>query len=201
MRASSWAELVTVEGRLDHAFYARDPRVVAQALIGKYLVHASPRGLRGGRIVETEAYLGPEDKASHARFGPKGRSHLLFGPAGVAYVFLIYGMHECFNVVTGEVGQGSAVLIRALEPLLGTDRCDGPGRLTKALGIDRQHNGMPLIDRGIYFEGRGEGSPRVIATARIGVGYAGAWARRKLRYVDADSLALSVPLRRARNRI
>jgi DNA-3-methyladenine glycosylase len=185
-----------LSSQLDHAFYARDPRVVSEEMIGKYLVHDSPRGRVGGRIVEVEAYLGPEDKASHARFGPKGRSHLLFGPAGVVYVFLIYGMHECFNVVTGEDGAASAVLVRALEPLPGTGRCDGPGRLTKSLGIDRQHNGLPIIDRSIYVEDHGEPDPRVMTTARIGVEYAGAWARRKLRYVDRDSKALSVRLRR-----
>jgi len=179
--------------RLPRSFFARDPRVVAEALIGKYLVH----GERGGRIVETEAYLGPEDKASHARFGPNGRSRLLFGPPGIIYVFLIYGMHECFNVVTGEDGKASAVLVRALEPMAGTARCDGPGRLTKALGIDRRHNGNALHDGTLLIEDRGEAKPRVVTTGRIGVEYAGAWARRKLRYVDASSSSLSVKLKRA----
>jgi DNA-3-methyladenine glycosylase len=174
--------------RLPRSFFARDPRVVAEALVGKYLVH----GERGGRIVETEAYLGPEDKASHARFGPHGRSRLLFGPPGIIYVFVIYGMHECFNVVTGEDGKASAVLIRALEPLPGTSRCDGPGRLTKALGIDRRHNGDALHDSALTIEERGGTKPRIVTTGRIGVEYAGAWARRKLRYLDADSDALSV---------
>jgi DNA-3-methyladenine glycosylase len=179
--------------RLPRPFFARDPRVVAEALIGKYLVHDE----RGGRIVETEAYLGPEDKASHARFGPHGRSRLLFGPPGIIYVFLIYGMHECFNVVTGEDRAASAVLVRALEPLSGTARCDGPGRLTKALGIDRRHNGGALHDGALRIEDRGGPRPRIVKTGRIGVEYAGAWARRKLRYVDGDSDALSVKLKRA----
>lgn len=179
---------------LTRAFYARDPRVVAEELIGKYLVHALASGTIGGRIVEVEAYLGPEDRASHARFGPEGRSSLMYGPAGIAYVFLIYGMHECFNVVTGEHGEGSAVLVRALEPLPGVARCDGPGRLTRACAIDRRHNGQRLEAGTLYIEDRHEPLPRVKTTARIGVDYAGAWAKRKLRYVDRDSKALSVRL-------
>ena len=128
------------EGRLPQSFYARDVRTVARELVGKHLLH---RG-RGGRIVETEAYLGPQDRASHARFGPLGRSKPLFGPPGVVYVFLIYGMHECFNIVADHDGAASAVLIRALEPDPGVGRCDGPGRLTKALGIGRDLNGVTL---------------------------------------------------------
>jgi DNA-3-methyladenine glycosylase len=178
--------------RLPRSFYARDARVVAEALVGTYLVH----GEHGGRIVETEAYLGPRDKASHARFGPGGRSSVMFGPAGVAYVFLIYGMHDCFNIVTGAVGEATAVLIRALEPLPGTGPCNGPGRLSRALGIDRRHNAQTLLAGSLYVEDRGEPRPRIVTTARIGVDYAGAWARRKLRYVDADSPHLSVRLPR-----
>jgi DNA-3-methyladenine glycosylase len=176
--------------RLHKDFFARDPRVVAEALVGMYLVH----GERGGRIVEVEAYLGPEDLASHARFGPAGRSRHLFGPPGIAYVFLIYGMHDCFNVVTGVDGEASAVLVRALEPLPGTTRCDGPGRLTRALAIDRRFDGKNLARGALYLEDRGSQPRRVARTARIGVEYARHWARRKLRYVDADSTALSVRL-------
>ncbi len=120
----------------------------------------------------------------------------MYGPAGVAYVFLIYGMHECFNIVTGEPGEPEAVLLRALEPLPGTARCDGPGRLTRALGIDRRLNGSSLLDGPIAIEDRGGPAPRVVTTARIGVDYAGAWAKRLLRYCDANSHALSVPLAR-----
>jgi len=183
--------------RLRLPFFARDARVVARELVGKYLVHD---GGRGGRIVEVEAYLGARDRASHSRFGSDGRSRLMYGPAGVAYVFLIYGMHECFNVVTSEPGEPEAVLLRALEPLPGTARCDGPGRLTRALGIDRRYNGTSLIDGPIAIEDHAEAAPRVVTTARIGVDYAGAWAKRLLRYCDADSRALSVPLARPRKR-
>jgi DNA-3-methyladenine glycosylase len=184
-----------VTSRLDRRFFARDPRIVAEALLGKYLVHRTESAFLGGRIVETEAYLGPEDLASHARFGPRGRSRHMFGEAGVAYVYLIYGMYDCFNVVTGPVGEPSAVLVRALEPLPGTERCDGPGRLTRALAIDRRYDGVSIVDDGrLEIVDRGEPAPRVRATARIGVAYAGPWARRWLRYVDADSQGLTVRL-------
>jgi len=181
--------------RLPQSFYARDVRVVAKELVGKHLVYRREGRVRGGRIVETEAYLGPEDRASHARFGPLGRSRPLFGPPGVIYVFLIYGMHECFNIVADHDGDASAVLIRALEPDAGTPRCDGPGRLTKALGIGRELNGLTLYkeDDLVAVEDRGS-SARVVTTPRIGVDYAGAWAKRRYRYVDRDSDALSVRL-------
>ena len=179
--------------RLPESFYARDVRIVARELIGKYLWH----GGHGGRIVETEAYLGAHDCASHARFGPDGRSKPLYGPPGVSYVFLIYGMHECFNVVADLDGNASAVLIRALEPVSGTLRCDGPGRLTKALGIGRAHNGLRVFDPAcpVWLEDRGAPRPRITTTPRIGVDYAGAWASKRYRYVDRDSKALSVRLR------
>jgi DNA-3-methyladenine glycosylase len=183
--------------RLQLPFFARDARVVARELIGKYLTVENGRG---GRIVEVEAYLGAQDRASHARFGADGRSRLMYGPAGVAYVFLIYGMHECFNIVTAEPEQAEAVLLRALEPLPGTARCDGPGRLTRALGIDRRLNGSSLLDGPIAVEDHGEAAPRVVTTARIGVDYAGAWAKRRLRYCEANSRALSVPLARPKQR-
>lgn len=176
--------------RLGLDFYARDARVVARALLGKWLCH----GDHTGRIVETEAYLGAEDLASHARFGEEGRAKPMYGPAGVAYVYLIYGMHDCMNVVTGERGDGQAVLIRALEPAPPLGRCDGPGRLTKAMGIDRRYNGQSLLTGPLWIEDRGERAPKVRTTSRVGVDYAGRWANRRLRYVDAHSSCLSVRL-------
>ena len=161
--------------------------MVARALLGQLLVH----GPRVGRIVETEAYLGPHDRACHSYKGRTPRTEVMFGPPGRAYVYLIYGMHLCFNVVTGH---GAAVLVRALEPVAGIDaRTDGPGRLAKALGLSlTQHNGRPL-DAPPFFLARGvEVAPKdIAATARIGVEYAGSWARRKLRFFDKRSSFVS----------
>lgn len=139
---------------LDAAFFARPTLAVARELLGTRLCHRLPSGeLRAGRIVEVEAYLGPEDKASHARLQrrrgglvPTPRSALMFGPVGRAYVYLIYGMHTCFNVVAHDADAVGAVLIRALmpEPPLGPATCRGPARLCVALAIDRRHNGCTL---------------------------------------------------------
>src|SRR5450432_1639973 len=124
--------------RLDRAFYARDALVVARALIGTVLVHVTPSGVRVVRIVETEAYRGPTDGACHARFGLTRRTRTLLGPPGNAYVFFIYGMHDCFNVTALATGRGHAVLVRGGEPIAGISpevRTDGPGRLARAMGI------------------------------------------------------------------
>src|SRR5690348_9664949 len=130
---------------LPREFYARDALVVARALVGAHLVH----GDRVARIVETEAYCGPTDLACHARAGLTKRTRTLYGPPGRAYVFLIYGMYDCFNVVCNAEGEGHAVLVRAVEPVVGVDatvRTDGPGRLTRALGITRRHDGEDLVE-------------------------------------------------------
>src|ERR1700733_1076759 len=123
--------------RLDQAFFAREAADVARSLIGCALVH----GDRAGMIVETEAYIGPEDLACHARFGPTARTSVMFGPAGRSYVYLCYGIHEMFNIVTGPDGDGQAVLVRAIAPLAGLPDDPhvgrGPGKVTRALAIDR----------------------------------------------------------------
>jgi DNA-3-methyladenine glycosylase len=191
MPADAAALRALAPARLPPSFYRRDAPVVARELIGCALVH---RG-RAGLIVETEAYGGPEDRASHARFGPTERTAVMFGPGGVAYVYLCYGIHQMFNVVTGEDGQGQAVLVRAIAPYLGLSGDAavgrGPGKVTTALGIDRRHDRRDLA-RGALFVARVPGDPAPIATGpRIGVDYAGDWAARPLRYWWRDHPAVS----------
>ncbi len=171
---------------LPRSFAARDTVEVARALLGQVLVHEVDGVARVGRIVETEAYLGPHDLACHSSKGRTARTEVMFGPPGYAYVFLVYGMHHCVNVVTG---QGAAVLIRAVEPLEGFGagaRGDGPGRLTRSMGITRAQQGLPL-DLKPLFLARGRSVSRIGRSARIGVDFAGAWARRQLRFFDAES--------------
>jgi DNA-3-methyladenine glycosylase len=186
--------------RLPPAFFRRDAATVARELLGCALVH---RG-RAGIIVETEAYGGPEDRASHARFGPTARNEVMFGPGGITYVYLCYGIHQLFNVVTGGDGQPQAVLVRAIAPYLGLPDDPavgrGPGKLTAALGIDRRHDRRDLA-RGALFVARapGGGPPAIESGPRIGVDYAGEWAARPLRYWWRDHPAVSGdPARAAR---
>jgi DNA-3-methyladenine glycosylase len=150
--------------------------------------------------VETEAYVGTEDLACHASRGRTARTEVMFGPPGHAYVYLIYGMYHCLNVVTEGVGYPAAVLIRALEPGSGvTLPANGPGRLCRVLGIDRRHNGQDLVSSGLFIERQADRLPdeRVRITPRIGVDYAGEWAARPWRFVVADSCHLSVNRQRA----
>ena len=184
--------------RLPAAFFRRDAATVARALIGTLLVHRR----RAGVIVETEAYLGPEDRASHARFGATRRTSVLFGPGGIAYVYLCYGVHEMFNIVTGGDGDGQAVLIRAIAPHAGL-RNDpaigsGPGKVTRALAIDRRHDRRDLA-RGALYVAEPTGARFAIARGpRIGVDYAGEWADRPLRFWWRDHPAVS---RRSKSQI
>ena len=174
--------------KLPREFYARDCLTVAEALIGKILVHRSKTGTRSGRIVETEAYVHEEDQACHARVGRTKRTALLYGPPGYAYVFLIYGMYDCFNVVTEPEDSPAAVLLRAVEPLAGAEgTTDGPGKMCRALGITRALNGADLTGKTIYIEEGGGAAPRIITTPRIGIDYAGEWVHKPWRFIDADS--------------
>ena len=176
--------------RVPLRFYRRDPVTVGRALLGCALV----RGDRAGVIVETEAYLGPEDKASHSRFGPTARTSVMFGRGGVAYVYLCYGIHEMFNIVTGAEGEGQAVLIRAVAPHVGLPDDPavgrGPGKVTRALGIDRSHDRRDLT-RGALFVAPHAAPPAVATGPRVGVDYAGAWAAEPLRYWWPDHPAVS----------
>jgi DNA-3-methyladenine glycosylase len=180
--------------RLPRAFYARDARVVARAMIGTYLVH----GERVARVVETEAYCGPKDLACHARAGLTKRTRTLLGEPGHAYVFLIYGMYDCFNATCRAAGAGHAVLVRGGEPLLGIDhgvRGDGPGRLARMMGITRADDGEDLTGDRLFLAAR-TARPRIEVTARVGVGYAGEWADRPWRFVLAGSAHASRPAKR-----
>ncbi len=168
--------------RLPQAFFDREAAEVARGLIGCALVH----GDRAGMIVETEAYIGPHDLACHARVGPTARTSVMFGPAGRSYVYLCYGIHEMFNIVTGAEGDGQAVLVRAVAPLdgLGDDLAigRGPGKVTRALAIDRRHNKRDLGDGELYVAAHAT-PPKIATGPRIGVDYAGErWAKRKLRF-------------------
>jgi len=181
--------------RLPRSFYERDALVVARQLIGTVLVC----GKRAGRIVETEAYRGPTDLACHAKVGITKRTKTLYGPPGHAYVYLIYGMYDCFNVVCFGEGKGHAVLVRGVEPVASVDpelRSDGPGRLTRALGITRKDDTEDLVDGArIYLAARppGRSRPRIAVSARVGVAYAGTWAEEPWRFYDADSKHVSRP--------
>jgi len=192
----------------------RDAVSVAKDLLGKKLVHLNGMEETSGLIVETEAYAGKDDAACHSykRSGPGQRGHrtdVMFGPGGYAYVYLIYGMYNCFNVVVNSPGEPEAVLIRALEPregisFMGGRRntqdvkklCSGPGKLCIALGITRAHYGVDLCAAGpnSIFITDEEPVPesRILATLRINVDYAGEAALLPYRFVLRDSKFLSV---------
>ena len=180
---------------LPRAFYNRPTVEVARALVGKIVVH----GGAAGRIVETEAYLGGDDLASHSARGITDRTRVIFGPPGHAYVYLIYGMYECLNLVAEPAGKPGCVLIRALEPVAGISRmrerrprahtlrdlASGPGRLTLALGITRAQNGADVTHGGLVVRKlRREPKVEIEVTARIGISKC---AELPLRYVMAGN--------------
>ena len=181
--------------RLPRAFYDRDTVEVAQDLLGKHLVHVTGGFERVGRIVEVEAYLGPHDLAAHSAKGLTPRTKVMFGPPGHAYVYLIYGMYHCMNVVTQPEGTASAVLLRALEPVRNIEgRTQGPGLLCNAMGIDRRLNGHDLLSPGFFIRGDGaHRRPSIVRRPRIGVDYAGHWARRLLRFYIRNNPFVSRP--------
>ena len=178
--------------RVPREFYARDTALVARALLGKLVVVPGAGKRRRGRIVETEAYDGPKDQASHAFRGPTARNAPMFGEPGHAYVYLIYGMWNCLNLVTREAGHPSAVLLRALD-FDGLDEAGGgdpragagPGKLCATLGIDRRLTGEDVVaGQAIWLEDDGcEVPARQIGRGpRVNVDYAGTWARRPWRF-------------------
>ena len=192
---------------LPRAFFESPPEEVAPRLLGKLLVHRAKSArlagsaLLAGRIVEVEAYLGPHndppDPAAHSYRGPTPRTGVLFGPAGHAYVYAIYGLHYCMNISCEQQGLAGSVLLRALEPVAGAEEmmrnrglapgaapdliASGPGRLCQALGLTRaQHNGLDLLDQDSPLQVRDDGfrGPDVLATVRIGIRHAADWPMR-----------------------
>jgi DNA-3-methyladenine glycosylase len=187
-------------------FYARPVLRVARDCIGKHLVHDTTEGLVVGRIVEAEAYRGPEDRAAHSFGGRRtARTEVMFGPPGIAYVFFVYGLHFHINLVTTALGMPHAVLLRAVEPVVGAELMaarrgisasrreltNGPGKLCQAFAIDRSANGADLTRPPLFLS---DGpSCRVARTTRVGIDYAGAWAARPWRFYDPSSPYVSPP--------
>jgi DNA-3-methyladenine glycosylase len=181
--------------KLPRSFYNRDTVTVARELLGKYLVHEIDGITRIAKIVETEAYLGPHDLAAHSCKGLTPRTKVMFGPPGYAYVYLIYGMHHCMNVVTEREGQASAVLLRALEPVLNIEtRTQGPGLLCRAMKIDKTLNEHDLLSDNFYIAKHEQSEDmNIIERPRIGVDYAGEWVKKLLRFYIKDNVYISKP--------
>ena len=181
--------------KLPRSFYDRDTIMVARELLGKYLVHASRGVARVGRIVEVEAYLGPHDLAAHSARGLTERTKVMFGPPGHAYVYLIYGIYYCMNVVTEREGHASAVLLRAVEPVKNlSGRTQGPGLLCNALRIDKCLNAHDLLSDDFYIAAPPKtDSFAIVKRPRIGVDYARHWAKRHLRFYIKGNPFVSRP--------
>jgi DNA-3-methyladenine glycosylase len=210
MRRGS-AKLLASAVALPREFYNRPTLAVAKDLLGKVLVHRSAGGLAAGMIVEAEAYIGEDDPACHAAPGPTRRNEPLYGPPGVAYVYLNYGIHYLVNAVTEADGHPAAVLIRALQPLDGialmmkrrcrmsdridvADLCRGPGNLTKALGITLSENRLDLVESHLCIEDRGYRPEAVTCGPRIGITVA---VERPWRFWIAGNASVSGPRSRA----
>jgi len=180
---------------LPRAFYDRDTRIVAHELLGQWLVHRTAAGERIGKIVEVEAYLGAHDLAAHSAKGLTPRTQVMFGPPGHAYVYLIYGLHHCMNVVTERVGHGAAVLLRAVEPVKNiVGKTAGPGLLCRAMAIDRRLNGHDLVRDDFFITAPAKVEKiSIVRRPRIGVDYAGRWAQRRLRFYIKGNAFVSRP--------
>jgi len=182
------AEPATFAAPLPAAFFDRATERVARELIGCRIVRRDGPHRRAGRIVETEAYLGPRDRACHSSRGRTARTEVMFGPAGVAYVYMIYGMYFCLNAVTRGPGVAEAVLVRAIEPLEGClGRGDGPGRVCRALRIDGRLNSASLAGADLAILPADRPPAALARGPRVGVGYAGIWAKRLLRFWERGS--------------
>ncbi|CAN5574969.1 MAG: DNA-3-methyladenine glycosylase [Chloroflexi bacterium] len=196
---------VDAPAALNRHWFDRPAVELARELLGARLVHGSSDGVVGGRIVEVEAYRGPEDRAAHSSRGRTPRNAVMFGDPGHLYVYLIYGLHHCLNVVAGPGSKPEAVLIRAIELdeglALARKRrgpravdyrlASGPGNVARALGVDRSLDGVDLLTGPVRVEARSGAMPRARRGPRIGVDYAGAWAARPLRFWITDDRHVS----------
>jgi DNA-3-methyladenine glycosylase len=180
---------------LDESFFDRETVTVARDLLGKVLVREVDGRSLWGRVVEVEAYLGPDDLAAHSAGGRRSpRNEVMYGAPGHAYVYFTYGMHHCLNFVTRPAGVPEAVLVRALEPGPGVGRCGGPGLVCRAFDIDRALNGAPLKPPELYLVDDRAPKRRVVTTPRIGIFNSGDWQERPLRFCW-DSPHLSRPIK------
>ena len=190
--------------KLDRQFYLRDVNITAHDLIGKILVHQAPEGLASGVIIETEAYRGPDDKASHTYNNKRtSRTEIQFREGGFAYVYMIYGMHYCFNITVNEASKPEAVLVRALEPLDGLELmkarrktqnvinlCNGPGKLCSAMGINMQTYGQDLCGEKIYI--LDDNIMLDVGTSpRINIDYAEEYVNMPWRYFAVENIYVS----------
>ncbi len=187
--------------RLPRTFFSRPTLEVAEELIGKFLVYRNEKTRLVARIVEVEAYIGEDDPASHASPGLTERNAIMYGPAGYAYIYLIYGMYNCLNVVTEKDGFPAAVLIRAAEPIEGNSVMvkrsrklaqakvlSGPGRLCRAMGLATRHSGTDMCGKILWIEDRGGSKNEVVRTPRIGISKA---TDQLWRFCDPESRSLS----------
>jgi DNA-3-methyladenine glycosylase len=193
---------------LKRSFYKQEVIEVATNLLGKILVHESADGTTEGRIVETEAYMGPEDEAAHSSGGRRtARNEVMYGSKGYAYVYFIYGLYYCLNVTAGDVaGKPEAVLLRALEPIAGEDimakrrqspegkkanLTNGPSKLCMAMGISKIQNRADMTVPPLYIRDAPVPEEDIVKTTRIGVDYAGAWKDRHWRFYIKDNRFVS----------
>jgi DNA-3-methyladenine glycosylase len=177
-------------GKLDESFFQQSAESLAKALLSVIMVRKVGRVIRRARIIETEAYIGSHDLASHASKGRTKRTAVMFGPPGRAYVYFIYGMHQMLNVVSlpPREGDAGAVLLRAAEPLDGWEAdLTGPGRLARAFSITATDNGQPVTGDDLHFVADPDYTPRIRRTKRVGVEYARHWQHRLLRFIDVKS--------------
>ncbi|MDQ2084905.1 DNA-3-methyladenine glycosylase [Herbivorax sp. ANBcel31] len=192
--------------KLKRNFYERNTLTVAKELLGKNLIHNTSEGTTTGKIVEVEAYIGPLDAAAHTFRGKRSsRNEVAFGLGGYAYVYLIYGMYHCFNIVTNVEEKPEAVLIRAIEPIDGIDLmkkrrktdvirnlCSGPGKLCQAMSITRETNGVDLCKSDVYVtENKDVDSKDIISTPRVNIDYAGEAKDYPWRYMIKDNKFIS----------